>query len=410
MKYKKRKTLRNIILASVITIAILAMVVCLNDFDDTLAVLQKANGTYIWYSIVFVLAYFILYPIPLCMLTKHINKDAKFWRIYIIGTTEHFFNDITPFATGGQPFQAYEMKKTGVPVHQSTGILLMNYIVFMLVTNTFAIISLYFYQRFTANISNLTWIVIIGFSINFLVLVLFFVMAYSRHFREGSIRLILKITRNKKKIKEKGEKEALKVEEYFASAQDAAQELLKSPFLLISTFLIKAVTMAIYYAIPFFIIMAMVANLSPNYLDECYQNLFYIMAATSFASTIVVWVPTPGASGGIEFAFQKIFSTVPGITSAIAMSSMLIWRLITYYGVAILSCLGYFISERISASLDVRYINVEDEKNDDENDGSNNKEQLTDEEKEKLFEYNKKISENELKMKKLIKRGAKNEE
>jgi uncharacterized protein (TIRG00374 family) len=408
MKYKKRKTFRNIILASVITIAILALVVCLNDFDDTIAVLQQANGTYIWYSIVFVLAYFILYPIPLCMLTKHINKDAKFWRIYIIGSTEHFFNDITPFATGGQPFQAYAMKKTGVPVRQSTGILLMNYIVFMLVTNSFALVSLYFYQQFTENISNLTWIVIVGFSINFLVLVMFFVMAYSRHFRDGSIRLILKITRNKKKIKEKGEKEAIKVEEYFASAQDAAQELLKSPFLLISTFLIKAVTMAIYYAIPFFIIMAMVANTAPEYLEQCTEYIIYIMAATSFASTIVVWVPTPGASGGIEFAFQKIFSTVPGISSAIAMSSMLIWRLITYYGVALLSCLGYFISERISATLDVRYINVEDKE--DEEDDDDNKKQLTDEEKEKLLEYNKKISENEIKMKKLIKRGSKNEE
>lgn len=404
MKYKKRKTLRNIILASVITIAVLALVVCLNDFEDTIDVLRQANGNYIWFSIIFVIAYFILYPIPLCILTKHIHKEAKFWRIYLIGTTEHFFNDITPFATGGQPFQAYAMKKTGVPVRKSTGILLMNYIVFMLVTNTFAVISLYYYRQFTQNISNLTWIVIIGFSINFLVLVLFFVMAYSRHFRDASIRLILKITRNKKKIKEKGEKEALRVGEYFSSAQNAAQELLKSPFLFISTFLIKAVTMAIYYAVPFFIIMAMVANLQPEYLAQCNKYIFYIMAATSFASTIVVWVPTPGASGGIEFAFQKIFSTVPGVTGAIAMSSMLIWRLITYYGVAILSCFGYFISERVSAKLDLKYNSEEAEE---EEESSHN--ELTAEEQQKLLEYNKKIRENEEKLRRIVKRGKKND-
>lgn len=374
MKYKRRKTIRNIILASVITIAVLALVVGLNDFDETLAILQQADGTYIWYSIIFVLVYFALYPIPLCILTKHINKKAKFWRIYIIGTTEHFFNYITPFATGGQPFQAYAMKKTGVPVRESTGILLMNYIVFMLVTNTFAIISLYYYRQFTENISNLTWIVIIGFSLNFIVLVLFFVMAYSKHFRNGSIKLILKITRNKKKIKEKAEKEAIKVSEYFSSAQQAAQELLRSPLLFISTFLIKAITMAVYYAIPFFIIIAMVSNLEPDYLSQANQYIFYIMAATSFASTIVVWVPTPGASGGIEFAFQKIFSTVPGISSAIAMSSMLIWRLITYYGVAVLSCTGYFVSERVSSCLDVKYNNIEQN-------GNNKADEITAEEK-----------------------------
>jgi len=354
MKYKKNKTIRNIILAAVITIVVLALVVGLNDFENTWDVLQHADGVYISYSVALILIYFLLYPIPLCIFTKSINKKVKFWRVYIIGTTEHFFNDITPFATGGQPFQAYAMKKAGVKVRESTGILLMNYIVFMLVTNTFAIASLAYYKQYTENISNLDWVVIIGFSINFLVLVMFFVMAFSKTFRNLATKLMIKITR-RRKLKEKAEKEAVQIEEYFSQAQDAVQKLMKSPLLFISTYFLKALTMAIYYAVPFFIIMALVSYYDPSYLASSPQYIWYIMAGTAFASTIVVWVPTPGASGGIELAFKQIFSTVPGVSSAIAMSSMLIWRLLTFYGVAALSCIGYFTSERISARLDTEY-------------------------------------------------------
>ena len=70
-----------------------------------------------------------------------INCDTLF------GMSEHFFNGITPFATGGQPFQIYALSKKKVDLSTSTGLLMMNFIIHMCASNLFALISLFFPNR-----------------------------------------------------------------------------------------------------------------------------------------------------------------------------------------------------------------------------------------------------------------------
>lgn len=60
------------------------------------------------------------------------------------------------------------------------------------------------------------------------------------------------------------------------------------------------------------------------------------------------FVPTPGASGGIEFAFKSLFINLAGVTSSVAVSGMLLWRLLTYYILMIISLICYFILEFVS--------------------------------------------------------------
>ena len=57
------------------------------------------------------------------------------------------------------------------------------------------------------------------------------------------------------------------------------------------------------------------------------------------------FIPTPGASGGIEFAFQSLFINLAGVTKTVAVSGMLLWRLLTYYLLMFISLLIYFYFE-----------------------------------------------------------------
>jgi hypothetical protein len=104
--------------------------------------------------------------------------------------------------------------------------------------------------------------------------------------------------------------------------------------------LIKAVSMAVYYAITFYILLAL-------HIDVSYADFFFVMCGSSFAITAVVFVPTPGSSGGIEFAFESIFFSLAGgaITTTVAYGGMLIWRLLTYYLVMGISLLFYIALE-----------------------------------------------------------------
>ena len=65
----------------------------------------------------------------------------------------------------------------------------------------------------------------------------------------------------------------------------------------------------------------------------------------TFSIAMTCFVPTPGASGGIEFAFKSLFINLAGVTSSVAVSGMLLWRLLTYYILMIISLICYFLLE-----------------------------------------------------------------
>ena len=98
--------------------------------------------------------------------------------------------------------------------------------------------------------------------------------------------------------------------------------------------------MFVYYAITFYVLRAF--NIAVSYTD-----LFFVICGTSFAITACVFIPTPGGSGGIEFAFTSIFVFIAsGITKDLGASGMLLWRILTYYGLMLLSFIFYLILEK----------------------------------------------------------------
>ena len=75
-----------------------------------------------------------------------------------------------------------------------------------------------------------------------------------------------------------------------------------------------------------------------------------ILSGTSFARTAVGFIPTPGASGGVEGSAGQVFksiiihivgaSIVP-VAASTANGVMLIWRLLSYYFVMLISLMFY---------------------------------------------------------------------
>ena len=67
---------------------------------------------------------------------------------------------------------------------------------------------------------------------------------------------------------------------------------------------------------------------------------------------MVVFLPTPGSSGGIEFAFAAIISALStNASGALSNAGMLIWRLMTYYLTMLIS-LGFYIGFEIKVKID----------------------------------------------------------
>ncbi len=333
---KHRLKIGAYILWGALTLFILALILSFNDIGEIFKVISTVRGDYIIYAILCIIAYMALYPLSLCVLTKARGCDIKMTTTYNIAMTEHFFNGVTPFATGGQPFQAYAYSKAKVSPSESTSLLLMNFLVFMIVTNSFAALALIYFKRFVTD-TAMTIIAIVGFTMNFTVLAVTFALGTCKTVRNLLTRFIDFLCKFKWISKFLSPK-APNLKQYFVNVQEAFSALRKKWVAFILALISKILSMAFYYATTYFILHAFGVGVPVN-------ELFFVICGTSFAITMVVFLPTPGSSGGIEFAFQSIFASIASSAAAISYGGMLIWRLLSYYMVMLISLVFYICLE-----------------------------------------------------------------
>ncbi|MBQ7333386.1 MAG: flippase-like domain-containing protein [Clostridia bacterium] len=337
MNKTKKSKLGLYILYGAVTVLFLLAILSFNDIGSIMEELKNADVKYILLSFASILVYIALYPLSLCILTKARGCDIKMTKTYGIAMTEHFFNGITPFATGGQPFQAYAFAKAKVKPTEFTCLLLMNFMVFMLVTNGFALCALFYFEKFVSD-GAMAAIAVIGFSMNFIVLGVTFLVATSHKVSAFLSRLVDFFCRFKwiaRFLEPK--KESLK--EYFVNVQVAFAELKKKKGAFFLAVFTKILSMAAYYLTTFFILLALRVPVVAN-------DIFFVICGTSFAVTMVVFLPTPGSSGGIEFAFKTVFASIAaGAAASVSYGGMLIWRLLSYYFVMLISLIFYIILE-----------------------------------------------------------------
>ena len=341
--YDKKKIIRNVILVLAILVILIILLTSLGDIKSIFDVLvNKTNYLYVLLGIFIVLIYALIFQLSLTVLIKKKSKSISFTDSMLISGTEYFFNGITPFSSGGQPFQAYALKRKNMKLSDSTSILLLNFLAYQIVINVFSIVCIFIYfTRLKEQINNLIWLLIIGFSINFIVMIIIILIGVTRFTGNFFIKIMTLLCRIKF-LNKYLEKRIDSFEIYINEMQLAFKEIAKSKATWLLVIILKAISLMFYYSIPFFIYYAIGVDLKIS-------NLFYIIAMCSFALTISVWVPTPGASGGAELAFTTLFSGLMigyDDPQNLAMSGMLIWRLLTYYFLMIYGLFNYLLFER----------------------------------------------------------------
>ncbi len=336
-----KKILPKLIFFLVITIAVILVIFSLNDFTEIGSVLSTIIWSWLGVGIVFLLLYMIFYPMPLYFLGKSKEEgNIKFTDTMLIGSMEYFFNGLTPFSAGGQPFQIYAYSKVGVSPHRASGIILMNFVITQISIVFLCLFSLFFYEQLTSGVLHLQIMIGVGLGINIFILCLFCSVGLSKSLRKVMHRFVQWLF-NLKIFKGKLVKYVDAFDQYCEGAQTTFRALLNRKGTFALCVLLKVIGLTFFYMIPFFILKAL--NIEIKLVD-----LPLITAMTTFSIAMTCFIPTPGASGGIEFAFQSLFITViPTITSAIAASGMLLWRFITYYFLMLISFVIYLIFEQV---------------------------------------------------------------
>jgi uncharacterized protein (TIRG00374 family) len=318
---------------------------------------EIALGTHwVWLVAAFFLliVYLAVWPLSLRSFTRALKIDCSFRNVYDIGNSEHFYNGVTPFASGGQPFQVYFLKSAGVETSAATGAVLATFAVHLFVSNVFAIAGISMGIAGLGWISTaFPWVVGAGYFMNFLTLVLTISVGTSRHLKNGIVKA-MKWLANLKFLRKTFLKQIPTFEKYCDDTQLAFRELLRHPKAAAWACLWRFIADFAYYAIPFFLLLSVGADFSAN----PFLSFWLVLFGTSFAITSVVWIPTPGATGGIDYAFAIVvaslaYSEIGGAvfqgkaSFEAAKVVSLLWRMLTFY-------LVLFISFGFSLSFQLR--------------------------------------------------------
>ena len=205
-KKSKKGLISNIIFLILLTALVVTLFLSFGEIQkigETLAQIATGNN-WLWLLAAFgaVIVYFLLWPITLNLFARAAGSNASKTDGYLIGCSEHFYNGVTPFATGGQPFQIYSFTKRGTSASVATSAVLANFVTFMIATNLIAFVSLFFYPEITKGLAalNIEWakyVAIVGYTINFLVLLFMIALGTSKHLKNWIIAIIKFLTKPK---------------------------------------------------------------------------------------------------------------------------------------------------------------------------------------------------------------------
>lgn len=320
MKQKLNKKI-NILILIIITLLVLYFSLK-DDFNSIVNQIFSMNLWYLGVAFILLFLFWIFRSYPMYSFCKKINPKFRYRESIQLTLRTQFFNAVTPFATGGQPYQIYYLKQCGIDYASSTGVVLENFIVYQIALVVLGLIALTVNQIFHIfkEVYILQKLIAVGFIINTLVIVVMFVIAFSTKMNKVLIDLGINILTKLHIVKNKEEK-LKEWHENINKFHSSAVVLLEDKKTFLLNILYNFIALCCLYLIPLFVIYSMgVFNaFSPG---VGIVTSAYIMIIGSF-------VPIPGGTGGLEYGFVQFYGNF--VTGSKLQAMMLVWRFITYY-------------------------------------------------------------------------------
>lgn len=320
-----KKNIIKRIINTLIIIIVTILVLYFSLKDNYEAIINQIITMNIWFvllAFLFLILYWIFKSYSIYTFSKKMNKDFKFLQAVQLILRTQFFNAVTPFATGGQPFQVIYLKQTGLDYASATSVVLQNFIVYQIALVFLGLVALFSNQIFHIfrKVYLLQKLITLGFIINTLVIVVMFVVAFSKKMNKKLIGLAINILTKLHIVKNKEEK-LQKWDETITKFHEGAKILLEDKKAFLLNILYNFLGLCCLYMIPLFLLYATGDFTSFN-AGVAIVTSAYIMIIGSF-------VPIPGATGGLEYGFMQFYGNF--ITGSALSAIMLIWRFITYY-------------------------------------------------------------------------------
>lgn len=227
-----------------------------------------------------------------------------------------YYDLITPFSMGGQPFQMYYLRKNNVDASTAYSAPIIRHAVKLLSVNLVIILAYIFIPSDTALGIRIAAYVGVAFNLTFPVFAA--VVAVKKEIGLKIAEFCVKAANKLKLVKNYDEtlkKITQSTEEFLKTLKYLGMH--KGLFLLISLFSVIEVLALV--SVPYFVIKGYGSDV--GYLESLVKGMYAMNAAA--------YVPTPGTAGGAEAYFYGLFGNV--LEGGSFFWAVMTWRAVTYY-------------------------------------------------------------------------------
>lgn len=271
----------------------------------------------------------IIQSIRLILMTSLLKRRIGFLQAFEVIFFGNYFSFVTPMALGGQPFQIIMLNNLGLEWHLSTNIVLVRTWISLLNNLTIAFIGIPFLLNILTHKTKILP-VIFGFVIVFIGTIITIVpfLTNNKKLKRGAQKLFNLLTQ---KISEE------KIESFFQWLKKVKESVqyvfFKKPSILITDYILGMIAILIQ-SIPLKIAIEVVNTTQTS------LNIFSFTAIMVTLNTAALYIPTPGASGGIETFYQIVFSNFYTLESTLIGTT--VYRFLTYYLIIFIGTLFVF--------------------------------------------------------------------
>lgn len=335
-KKKKKKTIINLclLLVNIVFMVYIINKLIANVGDVSFSDIISKQGSKLWWlagGLVAYLLYILAQVLMYTVLIKDLTGKRRIGLAYDVAIVGKYYDNVTPFAVGGQPMQIIRLAENGISPGVSTSIpiikMLINSMVNMLLVIIFFVFGLPkipLSSPFNDMLLLLLEILgVIGVVITVVVTLFMFLIStgnfVTRSVISGIVRLgyKMKIVKNYRVTLKKFINQ---VSEYKTSMS----YLWKHKKLLVKMILLSVMECLTYAIMPYFVVMAFAGEtgMSPlMFLFICIVKYYICSMASSY-------IPLPGGTGLMEISFIFLFGIV--VNDAVVWA-LLIWRFLSYY-------------------------------------------------------------------------------
>lgn len=331
----KKSIIINIAIVIIIFIGLFIYMINVDGIDNIITLLANADFKWVLGGVFCIVFFWICEAITLHLPLKKLYPNQKFGESFKVSMIGQLFNNLTPFCSGGQPMQAYELTKSGKRVSDSFSMLAIKFIVYQMALVLFTFVVVIFqFDFFISLMDNFLWVAILSFSVNIFAIIIVILAGINKKFISSIANPFIKLL-GKIKIFKNPDKTIKKFDESLSNFNNQFKFMKEQKILILKMFLISIVQCLSYYMITYMVYRA---------FGNSGLAIWQIIPAQAFLLLIMTFIPTPGAGVGAEGGFLLIFNSI--FKEGTINMSILFWRLYTFYAPIIVGAIFLAFSNK----------------------------------------------------------------